>query len=107
MSAIVRTKGVMPSLRCERSAILLCGLVLALTNALYAQSAGKQGDEYSLSGARAGDQSVPQISIGPNGGFVVWQDNAIDGVDKSYGIAARKLNADLTPASPVFRVNQV
>lgn len=107
MSAIVRTKGVMPSLLCERSALLLCGLGLALANALYAQSVSKNGGEYSLSGPRAGDQTVPSISVGPNGGYVVWQDNAIDGPGNSYGIAARKLFSDLTSTSGVFRVNKV
>jgi hypothetical protein len=107
MSAIVRSKGVMPSLQCERSAILLlCGLILALAKGLYAQSVAKQGEEYSVSGSRAGDQSCPQISVGPAGGYVVWQDNAIDGPGKSFGIAARKLSADLLPLPGVFRVNQ-
>src|SRR5439155_11684661 len=107
MSAIVRTKGVMPPLQCERSAILLCGLGLALANALCAQTVGKQGDEFSISGPRRGDQTVPHISIGPNGGYAVWQDNAIDGAGRSFGIAARKLNPDLTATSTVFRVNRI
>src|SRR5436190_12452755 len=107
MSAIVRTKGVMPSLQCERSAILLCGLGLALANALYAQSVGKLGDEISISGPRRGDQTAPQVSIGPTGGYAVWQDSVSDGVSGSFGIVARKLNPDLTATSTVFRVNQI
>ena len=99
MSAIVRTKGVMPSLQCERSAILLCGLGLALANALYAQSVGKLGDEISISGPRRGDQTAPQVSIGPTGGYAVWQDSVSDGVSGSFGIVARKLNPDLTATS--------
>src|SRR5690242_11124608 len=106
MSAIVRSKGVMPSPQCERSAILLCGIVLALASSIYAQGVSREGEEYVLSGRRVGDQTVPQIAIGPTGGYVVWQDNAVDGPDKSYGIAARKLGSQLEPLVPVFRVNQ-
>jgi len=97
----------MPSLQCERSAILLCGLGLALANALYAQSVGKLGDEISISGPRGGDQTAPQVSIGSNGGYAVWQDSVSDGVGASFGIVARKLNPDLSATSTVFRVNQI
>ena len=105
MSAIVTSKGVMPSLRCERSAILLCVIVLAHASTIYAQSVGRNGDEYTLSGRRAGNQLSPQIAMGSAGGYLVWQDNAIDGVGKSYGIAARKLGSQMEPLVPVFRVN--
>lgn len=106
MSAIVTSKGVMPSLRCERSAILLCVVVLALASTIYAQSVGREGEEYTLSGRRAGNQTLPSIAIGPAGGYLAWQDNLIDGAGKSYGIAARKLGSQLEPLVPVFRVNQ-
>jgi hypothetical protein len=96
----------MPSLQCERSAILLCGIVLALASTVYAQSVGREGEEYTPGGRRAGDQSRPHISVGPAGGYMVWQDNAIDGADKSFGIAARKLGSQMEPLVPVFRVNQ-
>ena len=107
MSAIVRSKGVMPSLQCERSAILLCGIVLALANTIYAQGAGRQGSEFTLSGQRVGNQKLPQIAISPAGGYLVWQDNRMDGAGKSFGIAARKLSPEMAPLAPVFRVNQI
>jgi hypothetical protein len=107
MSAIVRSKGVMPSPQCERSAILLCGIVLALASSIYAQGVSREGEEYTLSGRKVGDQSRPHIAVGPAGGYMVWQDNAIDGPGKSYGIAARKLGSQMEPLVPVFRVNQV
>ena len=107
MSAIVTSKGVMPSLQCERSAILLCGIVLALASTVYAQSVGREGEEYTLGGRRVGDQSRPHIAVGPAGGYMVWQDNAIDGATKSFGIAARKLGSQMEPLMPVFRVNYV
>src|SRR5687768_9735153 len=107
MSAIVRSKGVMPSLQCERSALLLCGIVLALANTIYAQGVGREGDEFTLSGARVGDQNFPHLAVGPAGGYLVWQDNGMDGPGKSFGIAARKLSAEMAPMIPVFRVNQI
>ena len=106
MSAIVRSKGVMPSLQCERSAILLCGLGLALATAVCAQGVGRDGEEFDLSGPRGGDQSVPQIALGPTVGYVVWQDNGIDGPNNSFGIAARRFNPETGVWAPVFRANQ-
>src|SRR5436190_1205988 len=107
MSAIVTSKGVMPSLRCERSAILLCVIVLALASTIYAQSVSRSGDEFNLSGRRVGDQTAARAAIGTAGGYLVWQDNAIDGAGKSYGIAARKLGPGMEPLVPVFRVNSI
>ena len=36
------------------------------------------GNEYNISGQLVGDQIGSSISIGSNGGFVVWQDNSSD-----------------------------
>src|SRR5688572_10292658 len=109
MRAIVKSKGVMPSLLCVRSAILLCGFGLALASGLYAQTIGiaKVGEEFSASNPRLGDQNVSSLAVGASGGYVVWQDNVIDGNKKSYGIAARRLNQHLQATNYPFRVNQV
>lgn len=105
MSAIVKSKGVMPSLLREQSALLLCGFGLALANGLCAQSVGTQGQEYSLSGAALGDQFYPQAILTPTGGYVVWQDNVIDGIGQ--GIAARRLDSSGAAASAAFCVNSL
>jgi hypothetical protein len=47
------------------------------------------------------------MAVGPAGGYLVWQDNGMDGPGKSFGIAARKLSAEMAPMIPVFRVNQI
>src|SRR5436190_20206729 len=107
MSAIVTSKGVMPSLRCERSAILLCVIVLALASTIYAQSVSRSGDEFNLSGRRVRDQTAARAGIGTAGGYLVWQDNAIDGAGESYGIAARELGAGMEPVVPALRVNSI
>ena len=81
--------------------------VAALSGLLPWPAAGQsaiapQGAEYPIVGRLAGDQTKPQLAIGPSGGFLVWQDNATDG--DGLGISARRLNSSLTP-SLGFRVN--
>jgi len=46
----------------------------------------------------------PQVSVTTAGGYVVWQDNTIDG--HGLGIAAQKLDANFSSAFGAFRVNQ-
>ncbi len=104
MSGIVRSKCVMPSLWSKRTHFLLCGLALALAGSLRAQTSELEGGEYNLSGAVLGEQTNPQIAISALGGYIVWQDNAIDG--ENLGIAARRLGPSLSPALGAFRVNQ-
>ncbi len=62
-----------------------------------------QGGEYAVVGSLPGDQVFPQVALNPNGGYIVWQDNATDG--DGYGISARKINPTLSGALGVFRVN--
>jgi hypothetical protein len=72
-----------------------------------AQVITPQGGQFSLleSIALRGDQNVPQISVNANGGYVVWEDNAIDG--HGFGIGARFLDSTFSPGVfGSFRVNQ-
>ncbi len=62
------------------------------------------GTEYAIAGALPGDQVYPDLAISTNGGFVVWQDNAIDG--NGWGIGASHLNGTLSGSLATFRVNQ-
>jgi hypothetical protein len=61
------------------------------------------GGEYRLVGALPGDQVAPSVSVGPSGGYIVWQDNATDG--DGWGISARPLNSGFQGVLPPFRVN--
>ncbi len=64
-----------------------------------------QGEEYLLSRGLIGDQTRPALALGEDGGFVVWQDNAVDG--SGLGIMAVRLNASLSPIpTRMFRVNE-
>ena len=73
---------------------------------LTAFSARCQSGEFPVSGGLTGDQDYAGVSLRTNGGWVVWQDNTIDG-NRTWGIAARKLSADLTATGSIFRVNHV
>lgn len=82
------------------------GLVAALPVLARGQSAlSAQGGETYLSGALPGDQAWPGLALGADGGFVVYQDNTIDGA--GWGIAARSLDADGNAAGNPFCVNAV
>jgi hypothetical protein len=52
-----------------------------------------------------GDQIHPAVSLGGNGGYVVWEDNRVDG-KHGPGIAAVALDSNLVPSGEAFRVNQ-
>jgi hypothetical protein len=64
-----------------------------------------QGTEYTLTRGLLGDQTHPCVSVTREGGYVVWQDNAIDG--DGLGIGAAALNNFLSPIpTKFFRVNE-
>ncbi len=64
-----------------------------------------QGTEYLITRGLVGDQTNPRLSLTRDGGYAVWQDNAIDGT--GLGIGAVALNSYLSPITTRFvRVNQ-
>ena len=86
-------------------AALLCGIGCTVGPAAIAQSPYQpQGSEFSVSGGLRGEQTNPSAAIGSEGGFVVWEDNAIDG--SGTGIAARRVDSNLNPSFGAFRVNE-
>jgi len=86
--------------------ILLLGCVGYVCPALVAQTAyAPQESEYSVTRGLLGDQVKAQVSLKASGGYVVWQDNAIDG--SGLGIGARELNSYFSPITvKTFRVNE-
>jgi len=81
------------------------GLFAGIATAVLAENTyAPQGGEYPIAGYLPGDQVYPQISLGTNGGYVVWQDNVTDG--DGFGISARRINANYLPYFGVFRVNE-
>jgi hypothetical protein len=77
--------------------------LLALSGAVFGQFT-PQGGEFSILGALKGDQVLPSLSLSPNGGCIIWQDNFID--RKGGGVGGSLLNSSFD-ASPTFRVNKV
>jgi hypothetical protein len=61
------------------------------------------GEDYAIAGARLGDQTAPHVAVGPQGGWLVWQDNAADG--DGLGIMAARLDANFTLIGTPQRVN--
>lgn len=63
------------------------------------------GSEYSVLGRQIGDQFFPKLALNESGGYLVWQDNNVDG--DGLGISAVKLDANFNAVRGAFRVNQV
>ncbi len=90
----------------RRAAVCFCqGLLLVVPAAVFAQTNyyTTNGTEYAIAGSLPGDQVWPDIAVGTNGGFLVWQDNATDG--SGTGVSARRLDGTLSGALSAFRVN--
>ncbi len=69
---------------------LVISLGLAMTASTLDAAIERVGTEYSVLGPQIGDQFFPQVAIGQNGGYLVWQDNNID--DDGLGIRAARLD---------------
>jgi hypothetical protein len=99
--------GLMSSLRQTCLGLLYSSPVLAFSLMVQAQTITPQGGEFSLleSAFLRGDQVGTQISVNSSGGYIVWQDNVIDGT--GLGIGARWIDSTLVPGLfGSFRVNQ-
>jgi hypothetical protein len=87
---------------CSRFVIVIA--TLAAPWAMQGQTAvTPESFEYPVTAPMAGDQVHPQLAIRPNGGLMVWQDNATDG--DGMGISAQVLDANLYPSMSAFRIN--
>lgn len=88
----------------KRIAAWCCGATISLALPAWGQNDfSPGGPDYLISGSLPGDQTFPHAAISPTGGWLVWQDNAVDG--NGLGINAQRLNAQLMKSGPAFRVN--
>src|SRR5258706_1409590 len=97
----------MSSLRHLYRALLYYSGAVGFSLTIPGQTVTPQGTEFPLLEAAAirGDQSAPGLSLTASGGYIAWQDNAIDG--SGFGIAARYIDSTLSPGIfASFRVNQ-
>lgn len=82
------------------SALFLSG---SLTAGFCAGALAPSGSEYRVLPALPGDQVRAQLSFNSAGGYLVVQDNSIDG--NGLGIRARKYYPDLSASRWTFQVN--
>ena len=91
---------------CVRKEVIGWALALALPGVLSAEiTFTNHGPEYAVAGPQPGDQAHPAAALSPLGGFLAWEDNAIDGF--GLGIGAVALNSNFHPVGRPFRVNQI
>lgn len=89
--------------------MVFCGLAAGFSGVFgvaAAQEFSRSGGEVPASGARLGDQVFPALSLGPEGGYVVWQDSLADGRGKGQGVMAQRLDANLQPGGEPFLLSQ-
>ncbi len=81
-----------------RKAVIGSCLLVAGPAVLFAESSlNPQGVQYAIAGALPGDQVYPQAAIDVNGGYLVWQDNAMT---NGLRVKALRLSSNLTPSGP-------
>ncbi len=95
----------MASLLNVRTALLV-GMVAVATPGLVRAESGFSADgaEFGIAGALPGQQVMPNLSIRPSGGYLVWHDDVTDG--DGWGISARRVDSSLSGSFNVFRVNE-
>jgi len=93
---------------CVPKTVIGWALALALPSLAWADftfTFTANGPEYAVAGAQAGDQVHPKAALSAVGGFLVWEDNAIDGYGS--GIGASALDSNFGSVGRPFRVNQI
>ncbi|MBI1842873.1 MAG: fibronectin type III domain-containing protein [Verrucomicrobia bacterium] len=87
-----------------RCLAMSAGLAGVLAPAVSAQSLTPDGTEYPIVGSYLGDQVFPSVSYNGSKGFLVWEDNHVDG--HGISVVSRQLSSGFSAdVSPAFRVN--
>lgn len=92
------------SLSLSRAAASMCVLLAASALVQGQNTYLPNGGESAVAGRLPGDQAHPALSIGTNGGFLVWEDNATDRT--GLGVSAVGLDSRFGAVQRPFRVNQ-
>lgn len=95
----------MTMLRSTKARVLLGGVMLLAVAAQAQNAFSPGGNDYPIAGDMPGDQSAPQAAVRLNGGYLVWQDNTVDG--DGAGIRAERLDGNLNMMGQQFRVNSI
>jgi len=88
-----------------RTGLLSSGCAVIFLTLLAMQTPVCQAGEHPLGGALPGDQDHPAASITASGGYLVWEDNRVEGGKSGSGIAATGLDSNFAVTGSVFRVN--
>jgi hypothetical protein len=94
----------MPSFLNACKRLLFNSLIMLAPMVVSGQGLVPAGGEYCIGGALFGDQVHPRLALNGNGGWLVWQDNSIDG--QGFGIAAAQVGGAYGTVSNRFRVNE-
>ena len=86
----------------SKSLAVTLGLVVAASSVDAAMD--RVGAEYSVLGPQVGDQFLPDLAIGDDGGYLVWQANNAD--SDGLGIRAVRLDKNLNVSMGDFQVNE-
>src|SRR6267378_508916 len=83
-----------PLLDVARRLAMLGGLLAIPLLARGQNAFSPGGNDYVIASALAGDQTAPQAAVNASGGFLVWQDNAVN--TNGLRIRAQGLNSGFT-----------
>ena len=87
---------------------LACALGLAAVGLCTAKADLRyeaKGTEFDLTGKLVGDQVAARLSMGSQGGYLVWQDNATD--EFGLGVSALRLDVAGNPVGAPVRINSL
>lgn len=84
--------------------LIALSLALVFPNLLFGQgSYVTNGTEYAIAGAKPGDQVHPEVALGSQGGFLVWEDNITS--PSGLGVSALRLDSSFSGSLSSFKVN--
>lgn len=95
----------MPRMLRSLIAVAGAGLLSSLSVSQGQNAFSPGGNDYPIAGSLVGDQTAPQAAIKPTGGYVVWQENGVDG--DGLGIRAQRVDGNFNRLLPQFRVNSI
>lgn len=105
MTLLKRIYFMSPLLCAARKPVILVWL-LAIPLLVRGQNAfSPGGNDYVIGRALAGDQTSPQAAVTATGGYLVWQDNAVN--TNGLRIRAQLLNTSLAQSQSPFSVSSV
>src|SRR2546422_5094485 len=105
-TALLMTTNFISPLLCAVRRLAMLGGLLAIPLLAKGQNAfSPGGNDFVISGALAGDQTAPQAAVNASGGFLVWQDNAVN--TNGLRIRAQGLNSGFTRSLSPFVVSSV